>query len=71
MVAEKRNFSKAAEQLYVSLPSLSHCIHRLEQQLGVQLFDRTKTPIGLMYAGEVFAKYAKSILELQHQWKNL
>lgn len=68
-VALEKNFSKAAEKLYITQPSLSHCIQRLEQQLETQLFDRTKTPVSLTPAGEVYLQFAKSVLEMQRQTK--
>lgn len=66
-VAEEKSFSKAAEKLFISQPALSHCILRLEKQMGVKLFDRSTNPLSLTYAGVVFAQEAKQILELQHK----
>lgn len=67
-VAEEKNFSKAAKKLYIAQPSLSQYILNLEQQLGTQLFDRTTTPLRLTYTGELYANFAKQVLELE---KNL
>ena len=64
-VAKERSFSKAAQKLFITQPSLSQSIQNLEQQLGIQLFDRTTTPISLTYAGEVYVKNAKQILSLE------
>lgn len=66
-VAEEKSFSKAAGKLFISQPSLSHCIQRLEKQMGVQLFDRSTNPLSLTYAGEIFAEEAKHILAMQHK----
>lgn len=63
-VAEEKSFSKAASKLYISQPSLSQYIMRLEQQLGLKLFDRSTNPITLTYAGEKYIESAKSILNL-------
>lgn len=60
-VAKERSFSKAAKSLIVSQPSLSQYIQRLEDELGILLFERT-TPLRLTYAGEVFIKYAQEVL---------
>lgn len=67
MVAEERSFSKAAQKLYIAQPSLSQYIQKLEQQLGVQLFDRSTTPLRLTYAGELYIETAKHILDLKQQ----
>ncbi len=66
-VAEERSFSKAAQKLYIAQPSLSQYIQKLEQQLGVQLFDRSISPLRLTYAGELYIETAKRILDLKDQ----
>ncbi|MFA6941867.1 MAG: LysR family transcriptional regulator [Clostridiaceae bacterium] len=63
-VAEERSFSKAANKLYISQPSLSQYIMRLEQQLNIKLFDRSTNPLTLTYAGEKYIESAKNILNL-------
>ncbi|MGK0465332.1 LysR family transcriptional regulator [Clostridium sp.] len=69
-VAEEKSFSKAAQKLYIAQPSLSQYIQKLEQQLGVQLFDRSTNPLRLTYAGELYAETAKKILSLNLQLSN-
>ncbi|WP_040393838.1 LysR family transcriptional regulator [Effusibacillus pohliae] len=66
-VAEERSFSRAAEKLHISQPSLSQQILKIEQQLGVKLFDRTANPLELTYAGERFVATAARILDLTEQ----
>lgn len=66
-IVREQSFSKAAEKLYISQPSLSQHISKLEQRLGVQLFDRTSIPLKLTYAGELYAKTAQHILDLKDQ----
>lgn len=66
-VAEEKSFSKAAEKLYISQPSLSQYIMRLEEHLGIKLFDRTTNPISLTFAGEKYIEAAKNILSLKKQ----
>lgn len=53
-VANTGNMSKAAQQLYVTQPSLSKCIARLEEELGVPLFHHRKGRIELNEYGSVF-----------------
>jgi len=61
-VAEHRHFGRAAAALRVAQPSLSRQIRRLEQQMGVRLFDRTPQSTRLTEAGEVFLPRAKALL---------
>ena len=61
-VAEHRHFGRAAAALRVAQPSLSRQIRRLEQQIGVRLFDRTPQSTRLTEAGEVFLPRAKALL---------
>lgn len=66
-VAEEKSFSRAAQKLFISQPSLSQYIMRLEQQLGIKLFDRTTNPLRLTYAGEKYIEASKNILNLNNQ----
>lgn len=65
--AELRSFSKAAERCFVSQPALTRSVGKLEEELGVKLFDRSCSPIRLTYAGERYVERMKSILALQYQ----
>ena len=62
-VAEHQNFTKAAEKCFVTQPTLSMQIQKLEDQLGVQVFDRTKKPIKLTEVGNKIVDQAKKIVE--------
>ncbi len=64
-VAEYKSITKAAKHLYISQPSLSHYISKLEEELGVRLFDRTTNPISLTYAGEKYVEAAYDMLNTQ------
>ena len=66
-VAEEQSFSKAAKKLNIAQPSLSQYILNLEKSVGITLFDRTKNPITLTHAGEVFVIKAKEILRINHE----
>lgn len=61
--AETGNFSRAAEQLYLSQPSLSTGIKKLEQELGVSLFERGGRRTVLTIAGRAFLEKATVIME--------
>ena len=50
----ERNPTKAAQKLYISQPTLTKYITRLEQDLGVQLFVRSVQPIRIAHAGHAF-----------------
>lgn len=68
-VADCQNITRAAEQLYVSQPSLSSFISKTEEELGAKIFNRTTTPLTLTQAGEQYIKTARMILALQGKLK--
>lgn len=61
-VAEHQNFTKAAEKTFVTQPTLSMQIQKLEDQLDVLIFDRTKKPIALTEIGKKIVQQAKNIV---------
>lgn len=61
-IVECGNLTQAAEKLYISQPSLSQYLKRLEKNLGVELFDHHSSPLRLTYTGERFYKH---VLQLQ------
>lgn len=67
MVAEEKNFSKAAKKLYISQPSLSQFIGRVEANLGVTLFNRNSNPLSLTYEGQLYVETAKKIMLLSNE----
>ncbi|MDD4780970.1 MAG: LysR family transcriptional regulator [Tissierellia bacterium] len=66
-INEQKSISQAAQKLFISQPTLSQHIQKLEKHLGVEVFDRTSTPLSLTYAGEKLLKYAEEILDLEKQ----
>lgn len=61
-VAEYQNFTKAAEKVFVTQPTLSMQIQKLEDELKVQIFDRSKKPIALTEVGKKIVQQAKNIV---------
>lgn len=66
-VAEMRNFSRAAEKLFISQPALTKSIAKLEAELGVKLFDRSVHPLELTYAGERYLAGMRNVIAMQNQ----
>lgn len=62
-VAEYENYHQAAEQLFISQPSLSRSMASLEEELGVRLFQKEGRGIVLTKAGYLFLEYARRITE--------
>ena len=62
-VDNHRHFAKAAEQSYVTQPTLSMMIQKLESELGIQIFDRSKQPVVPTQAGAAIITQAKIILQ--------
>ncbi|MBE6786571.1 MAG: LysR family transcriptional regulator [Ruminococcaceae bacterium] len=67
LLSETGSFSHLAEKLNISQPALSKHILSLEKELGVQLFDRTETPLKMTAAGEYFVKEAKKLLDRENR----
>lgn len=66
-VAEKLNFTAAAEALFLTQPAVTLQIKTLEEELGVKLFDRSGGKVRLTEAGTVLLEYAEQIAELYVQ----
>lgn len=63
-LANTLNFSRAAERIGISQPSLSTAIKRLEQAIGTELFNRSKNGVKLTPAGKRLQSHAKQLLQL-------
>jgi len=62
-VAETRHFGKAAERCYVSQPTLSGQIRKLEEELGVAIFERTSRSVAITPVGEQILAIGRQITE--------
>ena len=67
MIARERSISKAAERLFLSQPYLSQYLAKLEGNLGVTLFDRSRNPLRITEAGRLFQAYLESQGHLDRQ----
>ena len=63
VLAQTLNFTKTAEQLYLSQTTVTLQIRSLEEELNIKLFERTSRSVKLTYAGSVFLEGAKTVLE--------
>lgn len=68
-VKKHLNFSKASEALFITQPAVSKHIKTLEDELGVQLFERTKQGVKLTLEGEKYSLFAEEILNLYEEGK--
>ena len=66
-VAAEQNFSRAARRIHVVQSALSAAVGKLEKELGVPLFDRSRRQIELTAAGEVFLHHAREVLHAAHR----
>ncbi len=69
-IVEAKTMTAAAERLHISQPALSSGLKKLEEELGVQLFERKKNNISLNKAGETAFTYACAILGQAEEMKN-
>lgn len=65
--ASDGTFSAAAKKLFVSQPSLSQSIKKIEGEIGMPLFDRSQTPLQLTAAGEIYVRKAKEMQRIYHE----
>lgn len=67
-IAEEQNLTHAAKRLFIAQSTLTMYLNRLESELGMKLFDRSKSPILPTPAGQLYIKELKKIQEIE---KNL
>lgn len=69
-VYKEKSFSKAAKNLFISQPSLSAAVKKVEVSLGYEIFDRSTKPIGLTDFGKEYIKSIEKILEIEDNFEN-
>ena len=69
-VYKERSFTKAAQNLYISQPSLSARIKKTEEIIGEPLFDRSTTPLQLTEVGKVYIEAAEEITQIEQRVEN-
>lgn len=67
LLAQEGSFSRAAEILNISQPSLSQFIKKIEKEIGMELFDRTNGDVRLTDAGRVYLEAGRKIADIEHQ----
>jgi len=67
-VYKEKSFSKAAEKLFISQPSLSANVKREEQCVGYPIFDRSTKPLGLTEPGKKYIETVEKILSMQNEF---
>ena len=70
VLAREGSFSRAADALHISQPSLSQYIKKIEKELGQELFDRTNGDVRITDAGKLYIDAGRKILDVEHQLEN-
>jgi LysR family transcriptional regulator, hydrogen peroxide-inducible genes activator len=70
-LAKSRNFRKAAELCFVSQPALSLAVKKLEEELGVMLFERSRNDVTMTAVGELVVEQAARVIEESKRVKEI
>ena len=68
-VYKEKNFTRAAEKLFITQPALSMAIQKVEERLGMPIFDRSTRPISLTDAGYAYLEYVESARHLDAEFE--
>lgn len=63
MVSELGSFTRAAERLYVSQPAVTNAVRSLEEELDIQLLDRSQRKAALTTEGKIFYRHIKNVMD--------
>ena len=70
-VARERHFGRAADACFVSQPTLSVAVRKLEEELNTQIFERTNTEVSMTSLGALIVDQAQRVLEEANSLKHL
>lgn len=68
-IYEVGSFTKAAEKLFVSQPSLSATIKKIEEKIGAPIFDRSTSPLTLTETGQAYIRYAMQMNGIEEDFQ--
>ena len=69
-VYKEKSFSQAAHNLFISQPSLSAAVKKVEEKIGYPIFDRSTKPLALTECGKEYIRAAERILSIQSNFSN-
>lgn len=69
-VYQTKSFSEAARELYVSQPSVSNMVKKLESKLGFDIFNRSNSPLTLTTKGKIYIEYLEDAFESEKNMKH-
>ena len=69
-VYKEMSFSRAAKNLYISQPSLSTAVKKVEDRIGFPIFDRSTSPIQLTELGREYIRAAETILDVENGFRS-
>ena len=64
------SFSKAAENLYITQPALSMAVKKIEEAIGMSLFDRSTRPLTLTEAGKIYIASIDKFIAMEEDLNN-
>ena len=64
-VYKEKSISKAASNLYISQPSLSARIIKIEEEIGMPIFDRSTSPLRLTEFGHIYIQDKEEVYEIE------
>lgn len=70
-IEEHRHFVEAARHCHVTQPTLSMMVHKLEEEIGIKIFDRSKKPITPTKDGELILEQAREVLAAARRFEDI